>query len=134
MNKMGNKKKKGSCVMKRRRKFIAQLFPKLQKMVKVKSEKEMHKLLDTFQDAEMFFIAECAYNVIFNGEKLLTKDQIAFLKSVFKKCKREHFDCLYKFTFQKLTKGNKVRCLCQSYYLFSVIVSMLIPIFKILIN
>ncbi len=128
------RKKKRSCFKKKQKKYIARIMPKLQRLAKIKSAKEMKTLLNQLDKREMNFVSECAYNVIFNAEKVLTRDQVAFIQRVLKKCKKKKFQCLYKFVFQGLTSKSKIRCLCQSYDLISIILSMLIPIFKILVE
>lgn len=122
--------KKNNLFNKKKTKRVQRLLPKIQDICNAKSQRQLKLCFEGLDKQEMDFIAECVYNVIFNADKLLSIDQISFLKTIMNKMKRNVLVSLYQFTFQGMTNTRKVICCCKAYYVVVIVLSMLMPIFK----
>ncbi len=118
---------------KRKIRQVKKLLPVLERLCNVRSEKEMYNIVKDMNNMGLEFLCECVYNVVFNADKLFTQDQIVYLQELLQKFDEQSVICFYQFTFQKLKRQKKVSCCCKSYVLISIVLSLLLPIFKTII-
>jgi hypothetical protein len=116
----------------RKKVFVRRFLPLLEKIATVENGEDMKKLVKKMTKSELTFFAECLYNILFNCESLFSIDQSIFVHQILKKPKV--LPLLYQFTFQKCKKEKKMHICCELYGIFSVLISMLIPVFKIVME
>ena len=116
----------------RKKAFVRRFLPLLEKIASVQNGEEMKNLVKKMTKSEITFVAECLYNILFNCESLFSIDQSVLVHQVLKKPKV--LSSLYQFTFQKCKKEKKVYICCELYGIISLLISMLIPVFKIVME
>lgn len=114
---------------KRKKAFVRRILPLLEKIATVENGEDMKNLVKKMRKNEITFFAECLYNILLNCEGLLSIDQNIFLREILKK--PNVLPSLYRFTFEKCKKEKKIHICCELYGIFSVLISMLLPVFKI---
>ena len=122
--------KKSNLFNRKKSKRVKRLLPKFQDICNMKSSKEMKSCFNALDVFEIDFIAECVYNVIFNAEKLLSHEQVLFLQTLMRRTKRDALVSLYRFAFQKMKPDTKITCCCKAFHVIVFVISMLLPIFK----
>ncbi len=123
-----------TCFLKKRKKnYVAKSMPLLEKLCRVESSHEMKLLMKNVDDKFLTFLRECIYNAMINTHTLFSNDQIAFLYDALQRNEKNVL-YLYQFVFQDMSMKYKCVSCCKCYHLIVILITMLLPIFKIIME
>ncbi len=120
------------CFFKKRKKqYVEKSMLLLEKLSRIKTQHEMKVFMESVDHKFISFLRECIYNSMINTHTLFSNDQIAFLYDSLQSNEKNVL-YLYQFVFQDMTRKNKCVSGCKCYQLIVILITMLLPIFKII--